>query len=328
MELYFAPMEGITTCTYRNAYHRYFGGVDRYYTPFLTCSNLKGKDLYQVAPENNQGFTLVPQILTKNADLFCGLASQFHALGYEEVNLNLGCPSGTVVRKGHGAGFLANREELTVFLDKIFSNTGAEISVKTRVGMNDLAEWPELLKIYKKFPIKELTIHPRLGREMYRGVPHLTAFAEAVKAYADGTSITKLCYNGDIVTASDTEAVLSRINNYLEVHADGLTVAKEDLNLMVGRGILRNPWLPGELGEQQVAADSRQTQLRGFLNALKESYLSEMKGNEAPVLMKLKEVWTYLGKGLTLEKDSYKAILKCKTLADYNAVVNVLLLKL
>ena len=343
MKLLFAPMEGITTCAFRNAYAAHFTGIDRYYTPFLTCSNLKGKELFQVAPENNKGYDLVPQILTSTPELFIGLAGQLYDLGYSEVNLNLGCPSGTVVRKGHGAGFLAHPEELEAFLDKIFEKTTAEISVKTRIGMETPGEWHRLLEIYQKYPIKELIIHPRYGRQMYKGEPDLSAFAEAVKAYAGSGSSTGLCYNGDILTPGDVYKTIKRINEYLK--DDNITLP-ENTGIMIGRGLLMNPFLAADIktvfsagtiftdcnssltetshDDNRIHHTSRadRSEIKAFLSDIRDCYLNTMTGGETPVLMKLKEIWTWLGKGLELEKDRYKAVLKCKTLADYNAVVN------
>ena len=155
----------------RQVHNRWFGGIDRYYAPFLspTQSHCFGKkELDQVLPEHNEGIHLVPQLLTRNAEDFLWAAGELAAMGYKEVNLNLGCPSGTVVAKGKGSGFLARYEELSAFLDKIFTFCPIAISVKTRLGLTDPEEFGSLLELYNRFPICELTVHPRVQKDMYK----------------------------------------------------------------------------------------------------------------------------------------------------------------
>lgn len=109
----FAPMEGITGYVYRSAHHALFPHVDRYFTPFLQPNQnhrFASRERNDVLPEHNKGITLIPQILTNRAEDFIWMAGELEALGYDEVNLNLGCPSGTVVTKYKGAGFLAKRK--------------------------------------------------------------------------------------------------------------------------------------------------------------------------------------------------------------------------
>ena len=139
MKIYLAPMEGITTYIFRNAFEKYYGGVDKYFTPFLTASHLKGREKRDVDPDNNSVPSLVPQILTNDSELFIKIAEQLAELGYREVNLNLGCPSGTVTGKGRGAGFLDRTAELDRFLYDIYNKLPEmDISIKTRIGMEFL----------------------------------------------------------------------------------------------------------------------------------------------------------------------------------------------
>ena len=150
MKIYMAPMEGITNHIYRQAYRHHFGQVDRYFMPFLSSLGLNYKEIRDIAPENNQGMDIVPQILTNNTEIFLGLAEMFRDLGYTEVNLNIGCPSGTVTAKGRGSGFLRFLPELDRFLEEIFAISPLPISVKTRIGYTDEAEWPVILEILMK----------------------------------------------------------------------------------------------------------------------------------------------------------------------------------
>ena len=168
MELYLAPMEGITTYLFRNAYHAHFGGADKYFTPFLSNRNMTRRDVNEILPEHNRGMTVIPQILTNRAEEFLEIARRVADLGYDTVNLNLGCPSGTVVAKKRGAGLLTDPASLDRFLDQIYEACPLRISIKTRIGISRLSEWEVLLRIYRKYPIEELIIHPRLQREFYK----------------------------------------------------------------------------------------------------------------------------------------------------------------
>ena len=163
-QLYFAPMEGITGSIYRRAHHRIFGGVDRYYAPFI-FTNPKGKiskkDLLEIAPEYNEGCLVVPQLLSNCAEDFIATAHTLKGLGYDEVNLNLGCPSSTVASKGRGSGFLGEKEALKAFLADIFDKTNMKISLKTRIGLNRADEFDDILDIYQAFPVEMLIVHPR-----------------------------------------------------------------------------------------------------------------------------------------------------------------------
>ena len=230
MKYYLAPMEGITTWIYRNAYHQYFRPMDKYFTPFLVPhinKNFNYKEKNEILPEHNPGQYLVPQIMTNRAEDFVRTAEALRAYGYGEVNLNLGCPSGTVVSKGRGAGFLRDTEKLDRFFDKVFSSLDMKISVKTRIGICAPEEFDEILKVYSRYPLEELIIHPRVRQDFYKNRPDMEAFGKAVRE-----STNPLCYNGDLYTAEDIAAFSDR---FPQVGA-----------VMIGRGILQNPGLTGE----------------------------------------------------------------------------------
>lgn len=188
-----APMEGLTGYVYRRAHHAYFAPLDTYYTPFISNKKLGSRERHDVLPEHNEGMHVIPQILTNRADDFLEIEKQLYEYGYREVNLNLGCPSGTVTAKGRGAGFLAYPEELSKFLDQIYSKTRMKISVKTRIGISSEEEWPQLLTLFNQFPIDHLIIHPRLLQDFYKGYPHMDAYQ-----YAKEHSLSPIFYNGDI----------------------------------------------------------------------------------------------------------------------------------
>lgn len=166
-----APMEGITGSVFRRVHAKCFGALDRYYTPFLAPpqvgSSFGGKAYKEVDPERNQGLDVVPQLLTNDADKFVWATQVLADMGYAEVNLNLGCPSGTVVAKGRGAGFLRNLGELEGFLQEVCDRSRLPISVKTRVGVLEDAEYEKILELYCRFPLQELIVHPRVQKDRY-----------------------------------------------------------------------------------------------------------------------------------------------------------------
>ena len=180
MRYYFAPMEGITSYLHRAIHRRFFPGVDQYYMPFVSPSQghaFTKREKADLSPEHNAGVPAVPQLLTRRAEDFIWAAGELAYMGYREVNLNLGCPSGTVTAKGKGSGFLAFPEELERFLDEIYgANLPIDISIKTRLGVRDEGEFPALLELYNRYPVKELTIHPRVRTDFYKGAPRQTWF--------------------------------------------------------------------------------------------------------------------------------------------------------
>lgn len=170
MQYEFAPLEGITGYIYRNAHHACFPSMDRYYTPFITPKKGKSfttREWNDIAAEHNQNIAVVPQILTNQAEGFCKVAGMLKEQGYEEVNLNLGCPSATVTAKKKGAGFLADPDALDAFLEEIFAHSPLKISIKTRIGVENPDEFERLLDIFSQYPIQKLIVHPRVLKEFY-----------------------------------------------------------------------------------------------------------------------------------------------------------------
>lgn len=302
-KIYMAPMEGVTGFIYRNTFARFFGGIDKYYTPFISPGehkNFKSRELKDVLPENNEGLNVAVQMLTNNAELFIVTAHRMKDFGYKEVNLNLGCPSGTVVSKGKGSGFLSFPEKLDAFLDEIYNSladTGLDISVKTRLGRYEPDEFYELLGIYNKYPVSELIIHPRVQKDMYKNKPRMEFFDYAVKH-----SKNRLVYNGDICTVEDYENI---INAYPDVGA-----------VMLGRGLISNPGLAGQIIDgKQIDKDT----LRAFYDALVDAYRAEIP-DEKNVVFKIKENLFYLV-NLFDDKDTcWKKIRKSDSLMELNSI--------
>lgn len=301
MKYYMAPLEGITGHIYRNTYQKYFGGIDKYFTPFITTNQhfaMQNRDKKDILPENNRGIPLVPQILTNSAEQFADMAKKLGDYGYREFNLNLGCPSKTVVTKRKGAGFLAHPDELNYFLEEIFSLCReTEISIKTRIGMEEAEEFYRLLEIYNHYPLKELIIHPRLQIDYYKNHPNMEIFEEALKL-----SRAKVCYNGDLFTVDDLKSFQER---FPQVEC-----------VMLGRGILRTPSLL-----QEHSGEARNLEVwREFLQELSEEYEKELSGDRN-VLFKMKELWFYLFQSVPKNDKNIKAMRKVSNLEEYRELV-------
>ena len=179
MRYYFAPMEGLTDSIYRRLHHRYFGGVHRYYMPFISPTvhrSLTNREDRELPVADSEAFTAVPQLMTKVVDDFLWAAQQCADRGYTQVNLNTGCPSGTVVAKKKGAGMLEDPDSLDRFLDGIFSASPLPISVKTRLGLTDSEEFCRILEVFNRYPIAELTVHPRVRKQFYSGEVDMEMF--------------------------------------------------------------------------------------------------------------------------------------------------------
>ena len=281
MKFYLAPLEGLTGYIYRNAMERYFPGTDRYFTPFIAPDQnriLRTKEHRDVLPENNEVKNLIPQILTNNAEHFIHTAEALQEFGYNEVNLNLGCPSGTVVSRGRGSGFLAYPEELDRFLEQIFEGSKTGISIKTRVGVENSDDAFRLLEIYRKYPLSELIIHPRTRKEFYRGVPDLELFGEMAKWWADSFSGEKipLCYNGNIMSTRDYETFTNRF---------------PDIDcIMLGRGAIANPGLIRQL-KTGIPTDKKN--LRAFHDEILEAQ-RDMVHEDKNAMFRMKEMWIYM----------------------------------
>ena len=304
MKYYLAPMEGITGHIYRNAYEKYFHNIDKYFTPFIVPNeslSLKTKELRDMLPENNEGLNIVPQILTNNAEGFVLTANKLKQLGYEEINLNLGCPAGTVVSKKRGSGFLAYPEELDRFLDEIYKINDMKISIKTRLGKERADEFYKLIEIYNKYPLEELIIHPRTREDFYGNTPNLEIFKESLKL-----SKHSICYNGDIFT----------VDNYNKIVKEFPQVDK----IMIGRGILANPGLIDEIKENKFITKEI---LKQFHDEIFENYTILLK-EDKNAMYRMKELWGYMSHIFTNNKKYYKKIKKAQKAIDYKVAVNSL----
>ena len=308
VQCYAAPLEGITGYIYRNAHQHIFQGVDKYFTPFVTPKPKKGlntREKNDIAPEHNKNIPVVPQILTNKAADFIKVAGMMEELGYKEVNLNLGCPSGTVVSKKKGSGFLDDIGRLDQFFETVFEEIAAlpeerkcRVSVKTRIGMEFPEEFEDIMEVYNRYPFSEIIIHPRLQKDYYRNHPNLDVFGEALKQSAH-----PVCYNGDIFTKEDYDTFCGRFPTVERV--------------MLGRGVVTNPGLVREIRTGQTITT---TELKEYHDRLYAGYREAM-GSEKDALFKMKEVWSYLGKMFPESERELKKVRKANRPEEYQEVV-------
>lgn len=306
MQFYLAPMEEVTGYVYRNVYHALFDDMDRYFTPFITPTQkrvLKTRDKKEIEPENNRGMFVVPQILTNDAEQFTDTCGKLMELGYQEVNLNLGCPSATVVKKTKGSGFLADTERLERFFEAVFHvlDQGQEplkVSVKTRIGVEFPDEFENILEVYNRYPLSEVIIHPRLQKDYYNNTPDLDVFS-----YALGRCVHPVCYNGDIFTKRQYEDFTDRFP----------TVER----IMLGRGIVANPGLVREIKTGERISKEK---LKEYHDRLYTGY-REALGSGKDALFKMKELWSYLGKEFADAEKYLKKIRKSNRPDEYVSAV-------
>ena len=301
MRYYFAPLEGITDDVFRSLHHRYFPGVDRYYTPFLSPTSdgpaITKKDLRQVLPENNSGFELVPQLLTNQPEPFLQAAKKLKELGYQEVNLNLGCPSGTVTAKGKGSGFLAHPDKLRAFLDEVFEKTPITVSIKTRLGMDDPEEFGPLLELYRQYPIGELTVHPRVRADLYRRPVRMGYFEKALAECPFPVALS-----GGVGVAGDAKRMETAYSTMS--------------GMMLGRGLVANPALV-----QQIQGTGGPTidAIQNFHGELFDATAARV-GSPRNTMFRMKEVWSYLILLFDGREKYQKLLRKTTSLTEYQAI--------
>lgn len=303
MELYLAPLEGITTYTYRNTHAELFGKCDAYYAPFIVPTDnerLSIKNLRDIMPENNLIKPKV-QVMCSTHTAFGEFVEKVKLLGYDEVNLNLGCPSGTVVKKSRGSGALRDTDALDEMLCHIFSETDVKVSIKTRTGFYSHDEFDNLLKIYAKYPLSKLIVHPRVREEYYKGEPNFESFKKAYKIFKEN-----LCYNGNIYSSDDYIGICEKFPNIASV--------------MIGRGCIKNPAIFREIKGGKKLSTS---ELVAFSNLLEKRYY-ELYDSECNTLHKLKEMWMYAITNYPDEQKIMKAIKKSGKLSELNNAINSL----
>ena len=311
--LYLAPMEELTGYVFRNAISRHFGYVDKFYTPFISPDNriMKTRAAREIMPANNEGLCVIPQLLTNDPALFNEAAKLIADMGYEEININFGCPSNTVASKFKGSGILRAPDIMDRFLDGIFNgndsilntNPGFRISVKTRVGYNDTSDLYKVVEILNRYPVFEIIVHPRLKKDLYSGTIKTEMFE-----YVLENCKTRISYNGDVCSPQDHDRITEKYKGRIE-------------GIMIGRAAVADP---GIFRRIRTGRETSESELYDFLSDLYDTYKSDFSPENA--LGKLKEVWSYtvgLIEDEKLRSRIHKSIIKAKDESQYKDAIAV-----
>ncbi|MEI7597477.1 MAG: tRNA-dihydrouridine synthase family protein [Bacteroidota bacterium] len=298
-----APLQGFTDHIFRQAFHKYFGGIDAYYTPFIRTENdksIKNAKLKDVLPENNSNLPVIPQLLVNSASDFIQISSIFENFGYKEINWNLGCPYPMVAKHQLGSGLLPYPELINQILSEVLPKIKVEISIKMRLGYENSDEIDEVLEVLNKFPIKEIIIHPRIGKQMYKGTVNLNAFENCISQ-----SKHKIAYNGDIDTIETFNEISSRFPNVN--------------HFMIGRALISNPFL----AEQIKGIEHNEKKIKvfeAFHNELYEKYASTLSGS-THLQNKMLFFWEYFADSFSNSKKVFKRVKKANNIDNFNAAI-------
>lgn len=308
LPIYFAPLQGYTDAIYRRAHSRFFGGVEKYYSPFVRYEHgeIRRKDIRDVEPDNNRDLSLIPQLIAPNAEKMEAILSLFIEKGYREIDINLGCPFPVLAKRHNGAGMLPYPDEVEELLTKAVENhPDLRFSVKMRLGWECADESIALLPLLNRLPLSHITLHPRLGKQQYKGEVDMQAFATFYEQCEK-----PLFYNGDSLTVEAIDAVAQRFPRLA--------------GIVIGRGLLANPALALEYQQGAPLAHADKMERIRLLHAdVFSQYGNLLEGGEQQLLMKMKSFWEYLlPEG---DRKAKKTIHKTSKLSNYQAAVTALL---
>lgn len=304
MNLSLAPLQGMTLAFYRNLHSSIFGGIDKYYSPFIATTQKRkwGKTLFKdIMPEINQDIKVVPQLLGNNGVDFRYYASRIVDLGYSEINWNIGCPFPMITNKKKGSGILPYPELIKEVLDEACKDTNYKLTVKMRLGYEDVSEGEYVIKLLNNYPIAELIIHGRVGIQKYAGTVDLESFKKL-----SSLSKHEITYNGDIFTLSDFKNIQSELPSIK--------------NFMLGRGVLRDPFLPSKINGIEISSSEKLAKIEFLHDSVFEHYKNILSGDKH-LCDKMKEFWSYMYINIDPNGKYMKKISKCRTEASYLSTI-------
>ena len=303
--IHFAPLQGYTDDVYRRIHHELIGGIQTYYTPFLRMEGggMRSKDMRDIRPEFNEGVPVVPQIIVKSMKEFEYLVGIVEEKGYTRIDLNLGCPFPMQAKHGRGSGLLAHTDIIADMAQSIASKKHLQFSVKMRLGWENADEWRPVLDILNEPPLQQITLHPRIGTQQYKGALDMQAFEACYQACKH-----PLVYNGDITSVAD----IHRIQQAYPQLA----------GIMIGRGLLARPSLAIEYasGKEQTWEERRATLLE--MHSQLQAHYEPILNSEAQLHNKLRTFWEYMEN--ELGRKPYKKIMKSGNLRNYLKAVREL----
>ncbi|MEI6866010.1 tRNA-dihydrouridine synthase family protein [Flavicella sp.] len=304
-----SPLQGFTDFRFRNAFHKYFGGIDTFYAPYIRMNGkllIKSSYKRDLALENNDTLEIIPQIMTNSEDEFMFVVKYIQELGYTELNWNLGCPYPMVTKRGMGSGLICNPEKIDRILDRVHSETDITVSMKMRMGYENPEEIQKVFPILDKYPLKNIAIHARIGKQLYKGGVDLDSFQKCV----DNTK-HKLYYNGDITSVAAFKKMQERfpsINHW-----------------MIGRGLIADPFLPQMIKNNTNDYPKNSMEIfREFHDTIFEEYDNFLSG-PTPIRMKMLGFWEYFAQSFDNPQKVFKKIKKAKSIKNYQVAVSEIL---
>lgn len=304
-----SPLQGFTDFRFRNAFHKYFSGIDVFYAPYIRLNGkneIKSSYERDILPKNNIGTEIIPQVMTNNADEFLFVAKYIQQLGYKELNWNLGCPYPMVTKRALGSGFIKEYEKINEILNKVNSESDIIVSIKTRLGYENNEEIFRLLPVLDKYPIKNITIHPRIGKQLYKGNVDLNLFQKCLESTKH-----KICYNGDITSVSEFIELQERFPNID--------------HWLIGRGLIADPFLPSMIKNNTTEYHKNRFEIFGkFHDTLMYEYSEALSGS-SHLLMKMTGFWEYFSLSFSNPHKTFKKIKKAKNIHAYEMAVKEIL---
>lgn len=301
-----SPLQGFTDFRFRNAFNHYFGGIDTFYAPYIRLNGkLKIKQSYQndLAPENNTTLEVIPQVITNNADEFIYVAKYVQSLGYKELNWNLGCPYPMVTKSGMGSGLICQPVKINEILHRAHEETDILVSMKMRMGYENAEEILDTFPILDQYPLKNIAIHARIGKQLYKGPVNLDAFERCIDSTAH-----KLYYNGDITSVSAFKAIEKRFTDID--------------HFMIGRGLIADPFLPSMIKNDTTEyPKDRWSIFSEFHDTIYQQYDEYLSG-PTPIKMKMLGFWEYFSRSTSNPQKAYKAIKKASNPTKYRQAVD------
>ena len=300
-----SPLQGFTDFKFRNAFNHFFGGIDTFYSPYIRLNGkmvIKNSYKKDILPENNTSLEVIPQIITNDVDVFLFVSKYVQELGYKELNWNLGCPYPMVTKRGMGSGLISDADKINSILHKIHNESDIIVSMKMRMGYDTPEEILEVLPILDTYPLKNIAIHARIGKQLYKGGTNLEAFQRCLD-----NSNHKMYYNGDITSVSAFKTLKERFPSID--------------HWMIGRGLIADPFLPSMIKNDTTEYPKNRIEIfKEFHDRIFEEYDAALSG-PTPIKMKMLGFWEYFSKSFENPQKTYKKIKKAGNIKAYQVAV-------
>jgi tRNA-dihydrouridine synthase B len=300
-----SPLQGFTDFRFRNAFHRYFGGIDTFYSPYIKLNGklvIKGSYERDILPENNTTLEVIPQIITNDAEEFLFVAKYVQQLGYKELNWNLGCPYPMVAKCGMGSGLISNTSQIEHILKRVHNETDIIVSMKMRMGYENPTEILDVFPILDQYPIKNIAIHARIGKQLYKGGVDLDSFQKCLD-----TSKQKIYYNGDITSVEKFRMMQERFPSID--------------HWMIGRGLIADPFLPSMIKNNTTEYPKNKLEIfEAFHDTIYQEYDAYLSG-PTPIRMKMLGFWEYFSESFSNPQKTFKKIKKAGNSKNYEIAV-------